>query len=150
MQIYFRKNQTESYLNPLWLLPKVVVPFSIGALDAQNQCSLPASSTAAAPATPFFYSEPLKMRSAPPFPQCIISQPEFLLSRMNPEFKLVELSQKHFPSLPPSSLLPQSGGREGFMKCLYCPKLVPKVMLKSERVLSMQNAAPKPECNTTY
>ena len=97
---------------PLWLLPKVVVPFSIGALDAQNQCSLPASSTAAAPATPFFYSEPLKMRSAPPFPQCIISQPEFLLSRMNPEFKLVELSQKHI--LPSSSsLVPQLvGGKD--------------------------------------
>ena len=66
---------------------------------------------------------------------------------MNPEFKLVELSQKHFPSL---LLGATSGGREGFMKCLYCPKLVPKVMLKSERVLSMQNAAPKPECTTKY
>ena len=57
--------------------------------------------------------------------------------KMNPEFKLVELSQKHF-SLSPlivshSFLVPASGGREGFMKCLYCPKLVPKVMLKSER-----------------
>ena len=115
VQICFRKNQTQSYLNrlnPLWLLPKVVVPFSIGALDAQNQCSLPASSTAAAPATPFFYSEPLKMRSAPPFPQCIISQPEFLLSRMNPEFKLVELSQKHFPSLPPPCCLKVVGGKD--------------------------------------
>ena len=36
------------------------------------------------------------------------------------------------------------------MKCLYCPKLVPNVMLKSERALSMQNAAPWPKCTTVY
>ena len=117
------------------------MPFSIGALDAQNQCSaLAGRHSGAAASTLLFYSEPLKMRSAPPFPSPFAVHniaARISPQKMNPEFKLVELSQKHF-SLSPlivshSFLVPASGGREGFMKCLYCPKLVPKVMLKSER-----------------
>ena len=102
----------------------------------------------------FRASKNAKRPTLPPM-QCIISQPEFLCRKWTLNLNWWNFHRNTFlPLLYSQSVtrsLPASGGRrEGFMKCLYCPKLVPKVMLKSERALSMQNAAVRPKCTTAY